>query len=157
MRKLIQGLIRGQWIAPGILAFLTVVLSIVAGIAVTDPRLIDYYQKALVNASDDVDRQLYSYNKLGWLALVAKRTNDAYDLYRQQLALSHHSWEGWYWGSLAHEGIARAILKMPAPDMKEAYQHARKALDAGGKVEGPRESTLRRLVIQIADTILDYE
>ncbi len=39
MRKLIQGLIRGQWIAPGILAFLTVVLSIVAGIAVTDPRL----------------------------------------------------------------------------------------------------------------------
>ena len=117
----------------------------------------DYYQKAIVNAPNDVDRQLYCYNKLGWLALVAKRYNDAYDLYSQQLALSHHSWEGWYWRSLAHEGIARAILKMPAPHMKEAYQHARKALDAGGKVEGPRVSTLRRLVIQIADTILDYE
>jgi tetratricopeptide (TPR) repeat protein len=118
---------------------------------------IDYYQKALVNASDDVDRQLYCYNKLGRLALVDKHNNDAYDLYSQQLALSNNSWEGWYWESLAHEGIARAILKMPAPDMKEAYQHARKALDAGGKVEGPRVSTLRRLVIQIADTILDYE
>lgn len=39
MRKLIRGSIRGQWIAPGLLALLTVVLSIVAGIAVTDPRL----------------------------------------------------------------------------------------------------------------------
>jgi tetratricopeptide (TPR) repeat protein len=118
---------------------------------------IDYYQKALVNASDDVDRQLYCYNKLGQLALVDKRNNDAYDLYSQQLALSNNSWERWYWESLAHEGIARAILKMPAPDMKEAYQHARKALDAGGKVEGPRVSTLRRLVIQIADNILEYK
>lgn len=117
---------------------------------------IDYYQKALVNASDDVDRRLYCYNKLGRLALVNKRNNEAYDLYSQQLALSNHSWEGWYWESLAHEGIARAILKMPRPDMKEAYQHARKALDAGEKVEGPGVSSLRRLVIQIADTILEY-
>lgn len=39
MRKLKGELIRGQWIIPGLLAFLTVVLSIVAGIAVTDPRL----------------------------------------------------------------------------------------------------------------------
>jgi hypothetical protein len=93
---------------------------------------------------------------LGRLALVDKRNNDAYDLYGQQLALSNNSWEGWYWESLAHEGIARAIIKMPAPDLKEAYQHARKALDAGGKVEGPRVSTLRRLVIQIADNILEY-
>ncbi len=117
---------------------------------------IDYYQKALVNASDDVDRQLYCYNKLGRLALVDKRNNDAYDLYSQQLALSNNSWERWYWESLAHEGIARAILKSSTPDMKEAYQHARKALDAGGKVEGPRVGTLRRLVIQIADNILEY-
>ncbi len=42
MRKLIRGSIRGQWIAPGLLAFLTVVLSIVAGIAVTDPRLQEF-------------------------------------------------------------------------------------------------------------------
>jgi tetratricopeptide (TPR) repeat protein len=117
---------------------------------------IDYYQKALFNASDDVDRQLYCYNKLGRLALVDKRNNDAYDLYNQQLALSNNSWERWYWESLAHEGIARAILKSSTTDMKEAYQHARKALDAGGKVEGPRVGTLRRLVIQIADNILEY-
>src|SRR5260370_177195 len=39
MRKLIRGQIRGQWIAPGLLALLTVILSIVAGLAVTDPRL----------------------------------------------------------------------------------------------------------------------
>jgi hypothetical protein len=77
-------------------------------------------------------------------------------LYIQQLALSHQSWESWYWESLAHEGISRAILKLPAPDLKEAYQHARKALDAGGKVDGPRASVLRRLVIQVADTILEY-
>ena len=90
------------------------------------------------------------------MALVDKRNNDAYDLYNQQLALSNNSWERWYWESLAHEGIARAILKSSTPGMKEAYQHARKALDAGGKVEGPRVGTLRRLVIQIADNILEY-
>jgi len=118
---------------------------------------IDYYQKALENASEDVDRQLYCYNKLGRLALVDCRYDVAYDLYSQQLALSNNSWERWYWESLAHEGIARALFKRSMPDNEEAYKYARKALQtAEGKVEGPRVSALRRIVIQIADQILEY-
>lgn len=118
---------------------------------------IDYYKKALTNALDDVDRQLYCCNKLGRLAIVDDRYNDAYNLYSRQLDLSKHSWESWYWESLAHEGIARALLKKSEPDIKEAYIHARKALDVGGKVEGPRVGALRRLVILIADHILEYK
>ena len=50
------------------------------------------------------------------------------------------------------------LSKKAEHDFKEAYKHARKALeDAEGKVEESRVSTLRRLVIEIADYILEYK
>ncbi len=86
------------------------------------------YKQALDPASKDVFKQLYIYDKLGQLALRTEEYAQACQYYRDQLELAEKKLSP-LWQSSAHKGLAKALLGKPPSDIKEAYLHAKQALE----------------------------
>jgi tetratricopeptide (TPR) repeat protein len=91
-------------------------------------QALSFYNQALDLTSKDVPRQIFIYDKLGQLALLSEDYTQAFQYYDKLLKLAKEKSSPVSQYS-AHKGLATVLLEETPSNIKEAYSHARKALE----------------------------